>query len=98
MLFVLPSVSCAYPRDPQRSRAVVGPSLGDAHGSGGGRLTSFEFIHSACLDSIAHLQAADIIPRIFRIMDTSAVTGRTLQGMTRVRSRVRGEKSVETAV
>ena len=30
--------------------------------------------------------AADIIPCIFRIMDTSAVTARTLQGMARVRS------------
>jgi hypothetical protein len=29
---------------------------------------------------------AKIIPRIFRIMDTSAVTARTLQGMARVRS------------
>jgi hypothetical protein len=33
--FGLPSVSCAYPRDPLRSRAVVGPSLGDVHGSEG---------------------------------------------------------------
>jgi len=28
VLLGLPSVSCAYPYDPQRSRAVVGPSLG----------------------------------------------------------------------
>jgi hypothetical protein len=30
--------------------------------------------------------AADIIPRVFRIMETSAATARTLQGMARVRS------------
>jgi hypothetical protein len=36
-LFGLPSVSCAYLYDPQRSRAVVGPSLGHVHGSGGRR-------------------------------------------------------------
>ena len=29
---------------------------------------------------------AKIIPRIFRIMDTSTVTARTVQGMARVRS------------
>ena len=31
---------------------------------------------------------AKIIPRIFRIMDTSAVTARTLQGIARVRSAI----------
>ena len=29
---------------------------------------SSEFMHPACLDSIAHRMAAEIIPRIFRIM------------------------------
>jgi hypothetical protein len=47
---------------------------------------SSEFVHSACLHSIARLPSAEIIPRIFRIMDPSAVSARTLQGMARVRS------------
>ena len=44
VLFVLPSVSCAYPCDPQRSRAVVGPSLGDVHGSGGRQRDRADFV------------------------------------------------------
>jgi hypothetical protein len=37
------------------------------------------------LDTIAHLPVGETIPCIFRIMDSSAVIARTLQGMTRVR-------------
>jgi len=38
------------------------------------------------LDSITHLLVGEIIPRIFRIMKTFAVTACTLQGMARARS------------
>jgi hypothetical protein len=57
-----------------------------AHGSGGGR----SHIPNLCvlpawIRSLIS-PAAETIPRIFRIMETSAATARTLQGMARVRS------------
>ena len=48
--------------------------------------TPFEFVQAACLDSITHPPSAKVIPRIFRIMETFAVTTCILQGMARVRS------------
>ena len=59
---------------------------GNAHGSGGGRphfsnLPTIPAWIRSLISPVAH-----IIPRIFRIMDISAVTARTVQGMARVRS------------
>ena len=52
----------------------------------GPAVRSIEFMYAACLDSIARLPAAGTIPRIFRIMDSSAVTARAVRGMSRVRA------------
>ena len=61
------------------------PSRG-VHGSGGGRphLSNLCIVPAWTRSLIS--AAAETIPRIFRIMDISAVTARTLQGMARVRS------------
>jgi hypothetical protein len=58
-----------------------------AHGSGGGRshLSNLCILPAWTRSLIS--PAAKVIPGIFRIMDTSAVTACTLQGMARVRSR-----------
>jgi hypothetical protein len=63
---------------PERTRG------GHDHGSGGGgpRLSNLRILPAWIRSLIS--PAANIIPRIFRIMDTSAVTARTLQGMARV--------------
>ena len=50
------------------------------------RTASFEFALLPAWTRSLISPAAKTIPRIFRIMDTSAVTARTLQGMARVRS------------
>ena len=57
-----------------------------AHGSGGGRshLSNLCILPAWTRSLISPV--ARIIPRIFRIMNTSAATTRTLQGMARVRS------------
>ena len=61
-------------------------AIGYAHGSGGrGPHLSNLRIQPAWIRSLIS-PAANIIPRIFRIMETSALTARTLQGMARVRS------------
>ncbi len=84
-LFGLPSVSCAYPRGPQRSRDVVGPSLAHVHGSGGGapHLSNW----CTCLLGVHHSPPRP--PTSFRVFSgswkLSAVTARTSQGMVRVR-------------
>jgi hypothetical protein len=48
--------------------------------------TSFEFMHPTCFYSVNHLPGCPDHSAIFRIMETSTVTARTLQGMARVRS------------
>jgi len=67
-------------RPPHRARS------GHAHGSAGGLsdLANLYTLPAWTRSLIA--PAAETIPRIFRIMDTSAATARTLQGMARVRS------------
>jgi hypothetical protein len=57
-----------------------------AHGSGGGgsHLSNLCILPAWTRSLIS--PAAETIPRIFRIMDTSAVTARALHGMARVRS------------
>jgi hypothetical protein len=57
-----------------------------AHGSGGGRphLSNLHTLPARTRSLVS--RAAGTIPRIFRIMEASAVTTRTLQGMVRVRS------------
>jgi len=67
-------------RPPHRARS------GHAHGSAGGLsdLANLYTLPAWTRSLIA--PAAETIPRIFRIMDNSAATARTLQGMARVRS------------
>ncbi len=48
--------------------------------------TSFEFVHLLAWTRSLVSPVAEIIPCIFRIMNTSAATARTVQGMARVRS------------
>jgi hypothetical protein len=57
-----------------------------AHGSGGGLSDLANLCALPAWTRLLIVADAKIIPRIFRIMDTSAVTARTLQGMARVRS------------
>jgi hypothetical protein len=47
--------------------------------------TSFEFFHLPAWTRSLISPAAETIPRIFRIMDTSAVTARTVEGMASLR-------------
>jgi hypothetical protein len=56
-----------------------------AHGSGDGRPHLSNLCILPAWTRWLISPAAETIPRIFRIMDTSAVTDRTLQGMARVR-------------
>ena len=56
------------------------------NGSGGGKPHLSNLCILPAWSRSRIFPAARIIPRIFRIMDTSAVTARTLQGMARVRS------------
>jgi hypothetical protein len=67
-------------RPPHRARS------GHAHGSGVW-LSDLANLRTLPAWTRSHIsRAARFIPRIFRIMDTSAVTARTVQGMARVRS------------
>jgi len=68
--------------DPPSDRARGGHD----HGSGGrlSDLANLRILPAWTRSLIS--PAATIIPRIFRIMEASAVTARTLQGMARVRS------------
>jgi hypothetical protein len=76
----------------QRARAYVGEDLirssmrSRVHGSGGGGLHLSNLCILPAWTRSLISPAAETIPRIFRIMDTSAVTARALQGMARVRS------------
>ena len=67
-------------RPPDRARD------GHAHSSGGGgsHLSNLRILPAWIRLLIS--PAANIIPRIFRIMETFSATARTLQGMARVRS------------
>jgi hypothetical protein len=67
-LFRLPSVSCAYLYGPQRSRAVVGPSLGHVHGSGGRLSDLANLCPLPAQTRLLVLETVRSIPRIFRIM------------------------------
>ena len=57
-----------------------------AHGSGGGRPHLSNLCILPARTRLLMSPMAKVIPRMFRIMDTSAVTARTLEGMVRVRS------------
>ena len=65
---------------------ICGNGGGHVHGSGGGRPHLSNLCNLPALTRTLISLAAKVIPHIFQIMETSAVTTRTLQGMARVRS------------
>ena len=81
----LPRSDREFPRLTGRS-ATQRARGGHAHGSGGGRphLSNLRILPAWTRSLMS--PAVKTIPRIFRIMETSVVTTRTLQGMARVRS------------